>query len=266
MKFLAILISASFILAPASLAKESPRRIVSTSLCGDSYLKALADPENIAALSWQSRTLLSDASEPLKALPQARDDAETLLALEPDLIVFGPGEGRKSAPFLKAAGIESFSLQWGEDFGAIADNLRALQQALGKSAKKAISSDVSHAMPKDDAPTVLYLSRSGGTAGPGTLVNAAIEAAGGINIITETGWRPAQPEHLITLQPDLIVTSYFNDGLESAQSKAIRNRAMQNLIKRSQSVEVPGKYWPCAGPGLYKATEIIKTALDGRPK
>jgi iron complex transport system substrate-binding protein len=108
---------------------------------------------------------------------------------------------------------------------------------------------------------VLYLSRSGGTAGPGTFVDSVISAAGGRNIITKSGWRGAELESLITLKPDLIITSFFENGAESAQSKGVRNRALQNLIADTPHVNVAGKYWPCAGPGLENAQALIIKAI-----
>ncbi|MEE9347893.1 MAG: hypothetical protein V3U82_06835 [Robiginitomaculum sp.] len=256
-----------FFAAPSSLlaagATQAPLRIVSTSLCSDSYvLDAQLKPASITALSWQSRGDLSMAPQSPRARPLARDDAETLLSLNPTHVIFGPGEGGHSAAILDAAGIKHMALKWGESFETYDDNEFTLRTFLGL---PNFRKEPRGFIPNDDGPLVLYLSRSGGTAGSDTFVDAVITAAGGRNIITESRWRPAELETLITLKPDLIITSFFENGSESAQSKGVRNRALQNLIAETPHVNVPGKYWPCAGPGLGDARNIIAAAIKALP-
>jgi len=54
-------------------------------------------------------------------------------------------------------------------------------------------------------PSILYLSASGGTAGSGTYVDAAIRAAGGTNIITMPGWHTPSIESLVNSQSRYLV-------------------------------------------------------------
>ncbi len=244
-------------------ATDTPLRIVSTSLCSDSYvLDTELAPASIAALSWQSRGDLSIAPQSLSGKPLARDDAETLLALNPTHVIFGPGEGGHSAAILDAAGIKHMTLKWGEGFESFDDNEFTLRAFLGL---PNFRKEPRGFIPNEGGPLVLYLSRSGGTAGKNTFVDAVITAAGGRNIITDSGWRGAELETLITLKPDLIITSFFESGSESAQSKGVRNRALQKLINRTPHVNVPGKYWPCAGPGLEDAQALIIHAIKALP-
>lgn len=234
-------------------------RIASTSLCGDSYVLALA-PEYVSALSWQSRDSVSMANEGQRALPQARDDVETLLALNPTHVVFGPGEGFKTKPHLEARGIKTVSLNWGEDFKTVQANMDKFTPIT----KGHFDFPLWIGPEYDaiaDAPKVLYLSRSGGTAGPGTYIDAVITAAGGRNIIQTPGWLPAEPETIISLKPDLIVTSYFSDGYASAQSGGMKSRIFQDLVDTTPNVEVPGKFWSCANPNLTQAFLIVADAL-----
>ena len=114
-------------------------------------------------------------------------------------------------------------------------------------------------------PKVLYISRSGGSAGKGTLVDAAITAAGGVNIATASGWFTPDPEEIIAYEPDLIIKSYFKNGYESVQSTALRHKVVQRFIAKHPSVEIDGNLWPCAGPGLIEAAELISKAIDELP-
>ncbi len=261
MRVLALIFS-GFLLAGAD--DRGHPRIVSTSLCGDAYVLSMIAHENIAALSWQSGDKLSNAPQSLRHTPKTRDDAEILLALAPTLVVFGPGEGITAKPLLDKAKIKYVSLQWGEDFKTITANRKMLNFAasgagsnLGK-----IQSDAG-TMSKKSGVKILYLSASGATAGPGTYIDAAIRRAGGINIMTTPGWHTPDIEALVGLEPDLVITSFFKDGYASVNGAGLNNKVLQDKISKTAHVNVPGKLWPCAGPGLYAATDIIAKAVEG---
>lgn len=253
-------------LAPLTTHAADSPTIASTSLCGDAYLLALA-PDHISALSWQSRSPLSRAGETHRTLPQIWDDPEVLINSSADIILFGSGEG-KSASNLSA---DIVKLTWGEDFETLQTNAAAITSAVG------LKSDVAagwmdrldrlkaRSETRISKPKVLYLSRSGGSAGAGTLVDAAIMAAGGVNIAKAAGWFTPDPEEIIAYEPDLIITSYFKNGYESVQSTAVRNKAVQRFIARYPTIEIDGKLWPCAGPGLIEAAELIAKAIDELP-
>jgi len=237
-------------------------RVVSTSLCGDTYVLSMLGSEDILALSWQSGDAVSGATDSFKNKPKASDDAESLLALNPTLVVFGPGEGKAAKPLLDKRGIQYVSLAWAEDFESVAANTQILSSALDLSASLQAPEYPGSPPEGEDVPNILYLSASGGTAGPGTYVDVAIRAAGGHNIITTSGWHTPSIESLVSLEPDLIVTSFFKDGYASVNEAGLRNKVLKDKIKSIPRINVPGKLWPCAGPGLYGATDIIKNAVE----
>lgn len=237
-------------------------RIVSTSLCGDAYVLEKTPHDQIAALSWQSGDALSLAPLELQNLPKANDDIERLLALDPTLVIFGPGEGVKAGPVLKKSGIDTLWIDWGEGL----DDVNANRQKLANTIGYQIDNEDIITSIHINSPQVLYLSRAGGTAGQGTFVNAAIEAAGGLNIIKTQGWHTPDPETLIGLNPDLIITSFFDQGYESINATGVRHRLVQDLLDNAPHVNVPGALWPCAGPGLSTATRMITNAINELPK
>ena len=263
-KSTAVLTSIVLLLFFNSTAAESPT-IASTSLCGDSYLQALA-PHHVSALSWQSRSSLSRASEAQRKLPQLWDDPEVLIGSNADIILFGAGEDQTGTP--KANTIQ---LTWGEDFENLKTNAKSINEALNLDSdivdnwSRRIEALSRVAEKRTHKPKVLYISRSGGSAGKGTLVDAAITAAGGVNIATTSGWFTPDPEEIIAYEPDLIIKSYFKNGYESVQSTALRHKVVQRFIAKHPSVEIDGNLWPCAGPGLIEAAELISKAIDELP-
>jgi iron complex transport system substrate-binding protein len=253
---------------------DGPARIASADLCADAYVLALADREDIAAVSWQAGQIVSGAPEWVIGLPRASGDAERLVALDPDLVVFGPSGAGRAAPFLDAAGIAHIALGWGEDWAVIESNLETLGDALGQSPRAAtLVSELrdrrealrqrSDARPR--RPSVFYLSVTGGAAGAETLVDAAIRTAGGINAAAEagaSGWLRADAEWAFRVDPDLIVTSYFVDGYVTRTDAGVRHSAFRRLLDGRPRLDVPAPAWSCAGPQLIDAAEQIADALD----
>lgn len=71
-------------------AQEGPRRVVSVNLCADQLLLRLA-PERVIAITTLSRRADLAPDPTLGAdKPAIRGSAEEILALRPDLVVFGP--------------------------------------------------------------------------------------------------------------------------------------------------------------------------------
>ncbi|MCW5725779.1 MAG: ABC transporter substrate-binding protein [Maricaulaceae bacterium] len=252
----------------------APARAVSASLCADAYLLALADPAQVAAVSWQAGQGVSAAPDWARALPRAWAEPERLLALAPDLVVFGPGEGARAARFLDRAGVAHLTLRHGEDFETVFENLRLLGAALGRpAAAEAAAANIAarlsalseRAEARGRRPSVFYLSASGGTAGSGTAVDAVLAAAGAENAAAAAGargWTRAEPEWVVRITPGLVVKSYFNEGARRVQNMGERHAVFRRLLRENPSVEVPGALWPCAGPGLVEAAEIVADALD----
>lgn len=260
--------------ASAQGAGGAPMRVASADLCADAWVIELAEPERVIALSWQVDAPMSAAPEWARQRPRAWPDAERLIALDPDLAVFGPGGPGRAATVLEAAQIGTLTLQWGEDFATIRANADATGLALGRGraadawtnqldSRLAALSD--RAAARGWSPSVFYLSVSGGTAGEGTLIDAAIQAAGGRNAATEagaSGWTQSDAEWALRVDPDLVVTSYFTAAYRTANNIGQRHAAFRRLVAEHATVEIPGALWSCAGPGLIEAAERIADALD----
>jgi len=248
---------------------KKPSHIGSTSLCGDSYVRALLSdtaPERIAALSWQSRDPKSLATPQEKKLPRIRDDLEVLLSRDLDHVVFGPFEGNTTTPFLKQAGISSIALNGANDLDGVYENLRMMAESIGEDeAQHRIEFDMMErvaALPMPvDHPKILYLSSAGFSAGPGTFVDHIITAAGGDNIITTAGWPRLDPEYLIQLNPDVIVTGYYDDGIANLSTGFARHKTVNRFIGEHKRVDLPGAWLICGSPYMIDAIEHLNREL-----
>lgn len=229
--------------------------IGSTSLCADSYLIALA-PDRIGALSWQAGSELSTADAAMAQRPRLWASRETLARTHLALVT-GPGEpnfGRQ----------DTLGLTWGEDFETVRVNAVALSEQFNVDIS-AFERDLASlsALPRPESPPrILYLSRSGGSAGPGTFVDAVITAAGGINANDTPGWHTPAIERTLQFDPDLIVTSFFSSHYAGVSDRAVRHSALRHYLAERPRVDIPGKLWPCAGPGLIDATRHLNAAVN----
>jgi iron complex transport system substrate-binding protein len=225
--------------------------IVSTTLCADGYLHALPELEpRLAALSWQSRSALSRTPDQLRALPQADSDPERRLMWASALEVSSAG------------GTGDIDLRWGEDFDSVWKNLALLSTTMAvPDPSDGLRSRLSALNKPDVPPRILYMSRSGATAGPGTFVNAVIEAAGAVNIIETSGWQSPDTETLISLQPDIILTSFMDSDYAGVTDRALRHAALSSKIQTLPRIDIPGSLWPCAGPGLVEAAEQLSQEI-----
>lgn len=234
----------------------------------------LVEPDQISALSWQVDQPVSVAPDWARSYPIAWPDAERLLSLRPDFTVFASGEGGRATALLNRAEYSSFELGWGEDFETVQENTRALGGYLGRA--RAADDEIEQleqrledlrvrSNGRNVSPRVVYLSASGGSAGSGTYIDAAIRAAGGRNVISEAGavgWTRSDPEFVLDLEADIVVTSFFVDGYQSIFYLGSRHSAYDKLLDGVMRIDIPSGYWPCAGPHLIDAAERIADGLD----
>lgn len=258
----------------AASTADGPSRIVAADVCADAYVLALADREAVAAVSWQAGQAVSGAPEWALDLPRASGDAERLIALQPDLVIFGPSGAGDAERFLDRAGIAHVSLQWGEDWNTVTGNLHLIGEALDEAARAGtLISELEsrraalavRAQQRGAQPSVFYLSVTGGAAGAGTLVDEAIGMAGGRNAAAEagaSGWLAADAAWAFRVDPDLIITSYFVEGYATRNNTGVRHSAFRRLLQDTPRIDIPAAALSCAGPALMDAAEQIADALD----
>ena len=81
-----------------------PQRIVSINLCADELVLRLADPRNIASVTWLSRNPDSSNVAQLAAqVPINHGLAEEIIPLDPDLVIAGIYTARTAVALLKRA-------------------------------------------------------------------------------------------------------------------------------------------------------------------
>src|SRR5215213_1856598 len=196
-------------------AADAPRRVVSFNQCGDQLVLALADPEQIAGLSpYAADPSLSAAAEKAKRYPRLDWQAESTIALAPDLVLIGQNDRPVTKHILRAQGLRLYEIALISDLDAARRQIVEVAAVLGhpeRGEKLLADLDAARtrlqAAPKPQFRTALLVNRGGYTAGQESLA-AALLAEAGFQAPpgTPPGYGGYVPlERLLMLRPDAIV-------------------------------------------------------------
>src|SRR3954454_17411484 len=108
-----------------AFAADAPRRVVSFNQCADQLVVALADPEQIAGLSpYAADKSLSVVADRARAFARLDWQAESIIALGPDLVLIGQNDRPVTKHILRAQGLRLYEV------GLVADLDGARRQVL----------------------------------------------------------------------------------------------------------------------------------------
>lgn len=200
----------------------SPPRVLSLGQCSDQYVLALASRPSIVGLS--PRVLDRDSYMRARAvgLPRRRASVETILAARPDLVVYWWLGDQRLARALEAHHIRTVRIEEAEDFEAIRGNIRRIAAALDQSARgealiRHMDGQLAAGQGAWRGQSALYLTSGGFTAGPGTLIDAILRAAGLSNAAEGPGYQSIPTERLVLHPPRRVVLGFFDEGSVAEQ-------------------------------------------------
>ncbi len=249
--------------APEAVPAAVARRIVSLDYCADQFVLRLADREHILALSPDATASFSYLREKAAGIPQVRPRSEDVLILGPDLVVRSYGGGPHAAGFLRRAGVPVVQIGFAADLDGVRDTVRQVGDALGVPRRAAavvarMDARLADLARHPTGATALYLTPSGTTTGPGTLVHRMLAAAGLANFQRAPGWRALPLERLAYERPDLVAAADFGarTGRHDAWS-AVRHPLVQRRMSEVPVVHLDGAATSCGGWFLVDAVEAL---------
>jgi len=262
------------VVALASTASADPLtdrrpRAASVSVCTDQFLLTLAEPDQIAAVSWQAARPRSPVRHLATGYPSIRGSAEELLAVETDLVIFDPYGHPDTSLRLEELGTEVVRLGPITSVADVETELRHLADALGVSQRGA---DLAEALAArrlelaqqadrlQNRPRALYVVPGGGGAGADTFIDEVIRLGGFENLQAElgfAGWGRIPLERLIENPPDVIIMTFFDTSDPSLLDGFGRHPRFRELIETTPIITVPAAPWLCAGPYLLDAAEYL---------
>jgi iron complex transport system substrate-binding protein len=253
--------------ASADAADAGLPRVMSTNLCADLLLVALAAPEQIVSLSRQSQDpTLSVIADRAAAYPGNAGGVEDLLYHRPDkALVYRGWTGGRFAALLAGRGIELIEVPYPSDWDDALATARSVGKQIGRAeAGAALAAGAEQRMRElaDGLPGLraLYLRPGGGSAGGDTYVDDAITRLGLENLAAaqgHVGWGAYPLELIVTHPPDVFLLGYFEQRQALTASAYARHPLLRRLLARIPTVQVPSRLFGCGGLELVGAAEAI---------
>lgn len=264
-----VFLLAMLALAVSPAAEAQPRRIVSLDYCADQFVLALADRDQIAALSRGSQREDSYHRARAVGIRQTRGTLEEVLALRPDLVVRNWGGPWDAEAVYGRFGVPVLQVGDSSDFASARADVLEAGNAFGHSARADVMArdlDTRLARLREGAPQaatpVMYLSAGGAAAGRGTMMDAVISAAGGRNVQQSVSWTVLPLERLTEAPPALIALGFF--GTRRTQMNAwspSRHPALRRALAEARTVSLPPAAIACEAWFAIDAAELIASAL-----
>lgn len=232
--------------------------------CSDEYILALSPRQDIVGLSYRADDGDSWMGAKAAGLPLRRVSTESVLAARPDVVVrYWGGDARLSAA-LTRRGMRVVNIQEANDFDGIRANVRAVAAALnetpaGEAIVARMDQKLAAARGAWKGQSAIYATPGGYTAGPGTLVDAIIRAAGLTNGTKTASYSALSLENLVLSPPSAIVLGFFDFFARVNDRWGIgRHDAMQQVMAGRTVASLPGSELGC--PGWFAADGVAQLA------
>jgi iron complex transport system substrate-binding protein len=249
-------------LALAGRAAAAPR-VLSFDQCADQYVLALSPRAAIVGLSTRADDADSRLGALAAGLPLRRVDLETALAARPEVVVRNWGGDPRLVRRLQARGVRVVDIDEAAGFEDVRRNIRRVAEALrqpqrGEALIAKMDARLARAAGAWKGERVLYLTPGGLTAGPGTLVDAALRAAGLVNAETRSGYRTLSLEALALHPPKAVVLGFFDSFQLAGDSWGPgRHSTLRGLVRTRAIASLPGAMLGCPDWGAAEAAELL---------
>lgn len=273
-----IVIAAFLLFAASAMSAESGEvrlpRVVSLDSCADQYVLALADPGQIAAVSWNASLAFSYLKDKAADYPKHFGSMEELIALKPDIAIRMGFADAKTASMLERIGARLVATGRPDTIAEIDREIIAVGDILGQRARAealvgelqrrrtALNEGLSAGQGR--RRSAIYIVPAGVMAGSGTFVDDIIARAGLENSAAKKGlegWGSLLLEELVLDTPDVVIGSFFDNFAGMSEGwRLTRHPVARKVFAEAVFVEVPSRLVICPAWFSLEAIEIISNA------
>lgn len=259
--------------SPPRSRSSPPMKIVSLNVCTDQILIDLVAPARIKALSWLATDpTLSAIAIRAEAFAGVRDNAEEVLALDPDLVIAQEFSATVAVSMLRRLGRKVLMVPLATDFEGIRKAVRTIADAVGEQERgESIIRRFDERLGsvqvgRGPRPTALAWEVNSLASGPRTLLDEAMTAAGLDNLarrgtLGAAGRLPL--ETLVAAPPDLLVLANTADEFRTVTADNLRHPALRHVLAHRPSLHIPMTQWLCGTPEVAGAVERLAEARAG---
>ena len=256
------------LLPAAAFAATAPTRIVSINLCADELLVSLADPDQIVALSiYATDATLSFTADAARAFRHDAATAETVVGLDPDLVVAGRFTKRATRDMLERLGYRVELLGAARSIADSIAQIRQVAALVGHPERGEVlvgRIEEARARTKTAAPsnkpTAAVYQRRGYVTGGDTLTGELLAIAGFTNdgeILAGKSGDFVPLERIVAGPPDFIVVAASTKRAEDQGSALLAHPALARIYPPERRIVLPEKLTVCGGPSLPAALDWL---------
>jgi iron complex transport system substrate-binding protein len=263
---------ATLALTAVARGEALPQRIVSFNLCSDQLILSLADSDQIAGLSpYAVNPVLSVMTAEGARFTRLDWNAESVIAVRPDLVVTGPSD-RPTQAMLAALGMPVATIGLVSDIDAAMSEAREVGRWVGHPERgEAMAQSIAKAAQRLKAAsaassrTALIIERGGYANGPQSLAAAMLAIAG----LKPPAGGPTgyggfvSLEHLLVIRPDILVLKDEPSAAADQGAVFLTHPALRALYPPARRIDLPTRYTLCGGPALIDGLNYLADKLSG---
>jgi iron complex transport system substrate-binding protein len=266
--------AALLLLCPASrvtAADSGPQHVMSLSMCTDALLLELLPPERIASVTYYSRDPSNSYQWPQAAKVRINwGTVEEVLAEKPDLVLAGTYTTPAARAVLKKLHWPLLEVPPAADFEQIRAVTRQVAHALRRDAiGEALIANMDSTLQKLAAAKPRQIIRVAAWGegrsipGKGTLFDAILTAAGGVNIAASLdggAYTSFEVEQLIAAHPDVLAYSSDITDTPGLNTEMAQHPLIRKLYS-GRTVTYPGALYSCGVVESADAAVALRSSL-----
>jgi iron complex transport system substrate-binding protein len=253
---------------------RKPHRVMSLNLCTDQLILQLLPPERIASVTYISRIPgYSFLTAQAQRVPVNYASAEEVLRDRPDLVVAGTTSTADIRALLKKVAIPLLEVPAADNFDQIRNVTRLVAHAVGEDATG--ESLIAHmngtlAALAASAPTRIVVAGwngAGDVPGKGTLFDAILTAAGGVNVVAGANanliygqYTGFDLEQLVAMRPDILAYGRSRVGALDLAQQTLQHRVVRSLYA-GREITYPETLYNCGLPQSADAARDLRRAM-----
>lgn len=254
------------VLIMAGPAEAAPLRVMSLDQCADQYVLALT-PGAELALSPRADDPDSWMRRQASGHRRLRPTLEAAIGFRPDVVVRYWGGDPRMLRALEQRGVRVLTIADAHDMDGVRADVRHVAEGLGASgAGETLVRGMAARLAAADrgggsARSAVYLTAGGFTAGPGTLIDAILTAAGLRNATRSPGFSALSVERIALRPPARFVLGFF-EQVRADWRGAGRHPVVRRAAAARTSASLPAAALSC--PGWFAADAAALLARAGR--
>jgi iron complex transport system substrate-binding protein len=254
----------------AAVADPGPQHVMSLSMCTDDLLLELLPPERIASVTYYSRDPSNSYQWPQAAKVRVNwGTVEEVLAEKPDLVLAGTYTTPAARSLLKKLGWPLLEVAPAADFDQIRAATRQVAHALKRDAAgesliakmDSTLQELAASKPRQIIRVAAW-GEGGSIPGKGTLFDAILEAAGGVNVAATLDGRYTsfEVEQLIAAHPDVL--AYASDISDTpGRNTEVAQHPLIRKLYSGRTVAYPGALYSCGVVESADAAAALRSSL-----